>query len=66
VNAVTGVVRAIEYQGIFVKATLLPDGGGGEFVVYVDEGAYFRAPVGIGARATGWWDIDEAHPLRAD
>ena len=64
VNAVSGTVRAVEYQGTFVKATLAPDGiGGAEFVVYVNEGDYFRAPLGIGARATGRWDIDEAHLL---
>jgi putative spermidine/putrescine transport system ATP-binding protein len=66
VNAVTGVVRAVEYQGIFVKATLIPDLGGAEFVIYIDEGEYFQAPVGIGARATGWWNIEEAHLLQAD
>jgi putative spermidine/putrescine transport system ATP-binding protein len=66
VNSVSGIIRAVEYQGIFVKATLLQDHGAGEFVIYVDEGEYFQAPVGIGARATGWWDIDEAHLLRAE
>ena len=81
VNAVSGLVRAIEYQGTYVKATLLlgggqggsqgggqdgVQGGGPEFVVFVDEDAYFRDPIGIGTRATGWWDMDEAHLLRAD
>ena len=72
VNTVTGLVRAIEYQGTYVKATLLPDSPGGaqsggpEFVVYVDEDAYFRDPIGLGTRATGRWDMDEAHLLRAD
>jgi len=67
VNAITGVVRAVEYQGTYVKATLAPNIlGGPDFVVYVDEGDYFRAPIGIGTRATGWWDIDEAHLLRND
>ncbi len=64
VNAVSGTVRAAEYQGTFVKVTLAPDGAGGvEFVVYVNERDYFRAPLGIGMRATGCWDIDEAHLL---
>jgi putative spermidine/putrescine transport system ATP-binding protein len=62
VNAVTGVLRAVEYQGTYVKATLVPDAGP-EFVVYVDEGEYFRAPIALGTRATGWWDMDEAHLL---
>lgn len=72
VNAVSGVIRAIEYQGTYVKAALVPDGpgdrqdGGPEFVAYVDESVYFRDPIGIGTRATGWWGIDAAHVLRAD
>jgi putative spermidine/putrescine transport system ATP-binding protein len=72
INAVCGLVRAIEYQGTFVKATLLPDppvsdlGGGNEFVVYIEEGQYFRAPIGIGELAVGAWDIGDTHILKRD
>ena len=72
INAVSGVVRAIEYQGTFVKATLLPDppvsalGQGNEFVVYVEEGEYFRAPIGIGELAVGAWDLADTHMLKRD
>jgi putative spermidine/putrescine transport system ATP-binding protein len=68
VNQVTGVIRAIEYQGTYVKATMAagPQGTGPEFVVYVDEDVYFGDPIGIGVKATGWWDIDEAHLLLND
>jgi putative spermidine/putrescine transport system ATP-binding protein len=69
VNAATGVVRAIEYQGIYVKVTLdlpLPPGavnGGDEFVAYVEEGHYFRDPVVIGDKVVGSWNIEETHRL---
>ena len=66
VNQVTGVIRAIEYQGTYVKATLAARSTGPEFVVYIDKDVYFGDPIGIGIKATGWWDIDEAHLLRAD
>ncbi len=69
INAVAGIVRAIEYQGIYVKVTLalaMPAdavNGADEFVVYVDEGRYFREPMTIGEKVVGSWDGDEAHAL---
>jgi hypothetical protein len=66
VNQVTGVVRAIEYQGTYVKATLGARAAGPDFVVYVDEDVYFDDPIGIGVKATGWWDIGQAHLLSND
>jgi hypothetical protein len=72
INAVTGLVRAIEYQGTFVKATLLADpplsglGNGNEFVVYIEEGQYFRVPIGIGERAVGAWDISDTLILKQE
>jgi putative spermidine/putrescine transport system ATP-binding protein len=65
VNSVTGRIRAVEYQGTFVKATLVRDGAP-EFVVYIDEGAYFRAPVAIGSQASFGWAMDEAHILASE
>jgi putative spermidine/putrescine transport system ATP-binding protein len=65
VNTVTGMVRAVEYQGTYVKATLTPPEVA-EFVVYVDEGEYFRSPLAIGANATFGWDMDEAHLLTSE
>jgi len=72
INAVSGLVRAVEYQGTYLKVTLIvePPVLSGEanegFVVYVDESAYFQAPVLAGQRATGWWEIDEALLLAAE
>jgi putative spermidine/putrescine transport system ATP-binding protein len=68
-NAIEGVVRAIEYQGTYVKITLRPDAANEKddpFVAYVEEGDYFRAPVGIADRACAWWQADQAHPLVAE
>ena len=44
VNQVTGVIRAIEYQGTYVKSPSPPGSNGPEFVVYIDEGSLFRRP----------------------
>jgi len=67
VNAVTGLVHAVEYQGTYVKVALKLEArgtsGGEEFVAYVDEDAFFRAPLGLGERVIGRWDLDEALPL---
>ena len=66
VNALAGVVQAVEYQGIYVKIAVTLDravAGGEEFVAYVEEGAYFRAPIAIGARIVARWAVDESRPL---
>jgi putative spermidine/putrescine transport system ATP-binding protein len=65
VNRVSGTVRAVEYQGTFVKATLSRPNGA-DFVAFIDEGDYFRAPMAIGATAGFGWDLDEAHLLTAE
>ena len=68
-NAITGIVRAVEYQGTFVKITLRADASSDKddpFVAYVEEGDYFAAPIGVAERATAWWEMDEMHPLAAD
>ena len=63
-NSVTGQVRAVEYQGTFVKVTLAAPAG--DFVAYVDEGTYFRAPVALGSTASFGWVMDEAHQLTTE
>lgn len=65
VNSVTGLLRAVEYQGTFVKVTLAR-GMAGDFVAYLDEGEYFRAPLTIGASASFSWEIDEVHLLQSE
>ncbi len=68
VNAVSARVRAIEYQGTFVKVTLegASSLGGTEFVAYVEEGIYFRSPISVGEQVTARWDIADAHRLTHD
>jgi putative spermidine/putrescine transport system ATP-binding protein len=69
VNAVSGTVKAVEYQGIYVKVTLaltMPPGavnGADEFVAYVEEGRYFRDPVATGEAVVASWVLDEVHLL---
>ncbi len=68
-NAVVGLVRAVEYQGTFVKVTLALDGAAEKddlFVAYVEEGDYFAGPIGIADRAVAWWEMDEMHALAAE
>jgi putative spermidine/putrescine transport system ATP-binding protein len=62
VNAVSGKVRAIEYQGTWVKVTL--EGASGEdFVVNVPDGEFFAAPVGAGDAVRAHWAASDVHPL---
>jgi ABC-type molybdate transport system ATPase subunit len=65
VNSVTGRVRAIEYQGTFVKVTLETTSAtaGSQFVAYVEEGSYFRSPIAVGAQVTARWTIGDVHPV---
>jgi putative spermidine/putrescine transport system ATP-binding protein len=68
-NGVAGTIKAVEYQGTYVKVTLalaMPEGavnGADEFVVYVEEGNYFRDPLGIGETVLGTWDTEDVHVL---
>jgi putative spermidine/putrescine transport system ATP-binding protein len=68
INSVTGTIQAIEYQGIFVKVTLETNSStsGGQFVVYVEEGNYFRSPITVGQKATARWNIGDVHKLTND
>ena len=66
-NCVTGPIRAIEYQGTFVKVTLAADpAGGSEFVVYLEEGGYFRTPFMVGETVACSWSAEDAQVVAAD
>jgi putative spermidine/putrescine transport system ATP-binding protein len=66
-NCVIGSIRAIEYQGTFVKVTLAADAGtGGEFVVYLEEGGYFRTPFMVGETVACSWSPEDAQVVAAD
>ena len=65
VNQVSGTVYAIEYQGAFVKVTLRT-AGDEEFVAYLPDDQFLRAPVQMGDAATASWRREDLHLLRAD
>ncbi len=61
-TAVTTRVRAIEYQGAFVKVMLDPVATD-EFVAYVPERRFFTDPLDVGDVVLATWAIDRAHLL---
>jgi TOBE domain len=61
VNAVNSTVRAVEYQGTWVKVTL--EGGGEDFVVYLPEGDFFADPVNAGDAVRAHWIAGDVHLL---
>ncbi|MFL6660625.1 MAG: ABC transporter ATP-binding protein [Rhizobacter sp.] len=65
-NTLRGRVRELEYQGIYMKVSLLTDDPGTPgCVVYVEENTFFNDPVSVGQRVRCQWDPDEAHGLAA-
>jgi putative spermidine/putrescine transport system ATP-binding protein len=62
VNAVTGNVRAIEYQGTWVKVTL--EGAASEdFVVNLPDTEFFADAVNPGDTVRAYWKPLDVHPL---
>jgi putative spermidine/putrescine transport system ATP-binding protein len=62
VNMVTGTVRAIEYQGSWVKVTV--EGASPEdFVVNLPDTEYFADPITFGDVVVARWDTADAHYL---
>ena len=62
VNAVTGKVHAIEYQGSYAKVTIdlaNPE----EFVANVSESDFLRSPVEIGDEVVARWSAGNVHLL---
>jgi putative spermidine/putrescine transport system ATP-binding protein len=61
-NAVSGKVRAIEYQGTWVKVTL--DGASDEeFVINIPDSEFFADPVSAGDTVRARWKAADVHPL---
>ena len=61
-NAVQGKVRAIEYQGTWVKVTL--EGASPEdFVVNVPDSEFFIDPFNSGDAVQAHWEANAVHPL---
>ena len=62
VNTVDGKVRAIEYQGTWVKVTL--EGASGEdFVVNLPDTEFFADPVNSDDAVRAHWKAFDVHPL---
>jgi putative spermidine/putrescine transport system ATP-binding protein len=62
VNAVSGKVRAIEYQGTWVKVTL--EGATNEdFVVNLPDTEFFADPVNPSDTVRAYWKSFDVHPL---
>jgi putative spermidine/putrescine transport system ATP-binding protein len=65
INALTGSVHAIEYQGSYVKVTLdVP--GWPDFVAVVADDRFFTAPVDIGDAVLARWSARDARLLEGD
>jgi putative spermidine/putrescine transport system ATP-binding protein len=65
VNALTGEVHAIEYQGSYVKVTLdVP--GWPDFVANVSDDRFFAMPVDIGDPVLARWSAKDVRLLEAD
>ena len=61
-NAVSGKVRAIEYQGTWVKITL-EGASDEEFVVNMPDTEFFVDPVNTGDIVRAHWKAADVHPL---
>ena len=64
-TSVPSRVRAIEYQGYFVKV-MLDAGGDDDFVVYVPERKFFANPFGVGDVVLATWPIGRARVCSPD
>jgi putative spermidine/putrescine transport system ATP-binding protein len=65
VNALTGAVHAIEYQGSYVKVTLDVPGWPG-FVANLPDDRFFASPVDIGDAVLARWSARDVRLLEAD
>ena len=66
VNTLRGRVRELEYQGIYMKVSLVTDDPTAPgCVVYVEENTFFDDPVSVGQRVCCSWAATEAHGLAA-
>jgi putative spermidine/putrescine transport system ATP-binding protein len=62
VNAVSGKVRAIEYQGTWVKV-MLGIASGEDFIVNLPDSEFFADPVNTGDAVRAYWTVSDVHLL---
>lgn len=61
-NCIRGVMHSVEYQGSWVRLGMeSPDSE--DFVMAVNEAAYFADPIAVGERVSASWGAGEAHIL---
>ena len=63
-NAVSGRVAAVEYQGTWLKVAI-EDACGEGFVANVPDGDFFADPLTIGDPVLARWDPEQLHFLAA-
>ena len=62
-NAVPGTVHGIEYQGSWVKVTMVRKDNGEHVVANESEEEFFNAPVDFGDPVTASWNAEDSHAL---
>lgn len=62
-NAVTGTVHGIEYQGSWVKVTMVREGQDEHVVANESEEEFFQQPVDFGDPVTAYWKTEDSHLL---
>ena len=65
INALCGVVHAIEYQGAYVKITLQRPGHE-DFVAHLADSDFFTKQLAIGDRVMARWSVEAIHLLEAE
>ena len=65
INAIYGVIHAIEYQGAYVKITLQRPGHE-DFVAHLADSDFFTKQLAIGDRVMARWSVEAIHPLGAE
>ncbi|MBW7922668.1 MAG: ABC transporter ATP-binding protein [Rubellimicrobium sp.] len=61
-NSLSGTAINIEYQGTFVKVAL-DTGLREEFIIYMQDDAYFARPIEVGETVHAEWDAAQNHHL---
>lgn len=62
-NALAGTVHGIEYQGTWVKVTMVRKDNGAHVVANESEDEFFNSPVDFGDPVTAYWKGEDSHLL---
>ncbi len=61
-NSVTGIVHAIEYQGNWVKVTIIKPNDD-RFVAVIEDHEYFENPANVGDNVHAIWSVEDGRML---